>query len=512
MNEQIMKPVAVGVVILVDLRMNYGIIHAGGFGRVLISRNFDKDLVQLSNWLSVEVEPNTGAVLTFERTYCNFVDAGEPEIIDELLPTGTSVSKTGAVNLRIQTPVFTGNITFGSSIGLSPHLGRVYLNETLCKKFKASPLTWIHCGVVSVTPSEANFNSFWEARTAGHEDCGDPKLSHCVRRCLGRFHAFKEKNICILQLFNRHSENAGFAYVHSFDFAHTVREQDLKKASAIQVYVAPQLMYFPELPVPACYARIVDNGLQSVQVEMAGKLAALDISGTANSNDVVTNSGSMILEDAVKKHDLICDMDCETIDYISKVLAYQLVVKNIMRTDPVLFNDLCAFIDMMHLGMLYIDFVNFDADYSNMLKSLQLCWLYSKFITVEIYLLQLFSIMADDYSMQLKKAFRELQTKVIDTNRRLQLGESLRKQQEQKRRIAELTKAQLLELDKNTPVYMTVGRIFAKATIKSEVARHEEEIMKAEEKITAVDHQRKYLEKNLAESEKNIRELVQSRP
>lgn len=51
----------------------------------------------------------------------------------------------------------------------------------------------------------------------------------------GRFHAFKEKNTCILQLFDRYDEDKGFAYVHSFDFAHTVREEDLKKARAIQV-------------------------------------------------------------------------------------------------------------------------------------------------------------------------------------------------------------------------------------------------------------------------------------
>ncbi|VDK87396.1 unnamed protein product [Litomosoides sigmodontis] len=134
--------------------------------------------------------------------------------------------------------------------------------------------------------------------------------------------------------------------------------------------------------------------------------------------------------------------------------------------------------------------------------------------------------MADDYSVQLKKAFRDLQTKVVDTNRRLQLGDSLKKQHEQKRRVAELTKTQLLELDKDTPVYRTIGRMFAKGTVESEIARHEEEILvlsefylalavaivKADEKIAAVDHQRKYLEKNLAESEKNIRELVQSRP
>uniref|UniRef100_A0A8R1TT66 Uncharacterized protein n=1 Tax=Onchocerca volvulus TaxID=6282 RepID=A0A8R1TT66_ONCVO len=345
MDEQTTRPVATGVVIYVDLRINYGIIHASGYGRVLISRNFDKNLVQLSNWLSVEVEPNTRPILTFERTFCNFVDAGKPKIVDELLPTGTSVSKTGTMNLRIQTPVFLGNITFGNSVGLSPHLGRVYLSGTVCKKFKLSPLTWIHCGVVSVTPCEDNFNSFWEARTTGCEDSGDPKLSQCVRRCLGRFHAFKEKNVCILQLFNRHDKNAGFAYVHSFDFAHTVREEDLKKASAIQVYVAPQLVHFPELPVPTCYARIVDNGLQDVQVGTAAeKLAVLDISVTDKSDDVAANGGSMILKNTVRKNDLICDTDCETIDFISRMLAYQLVAKNIKKTDPVLFDDLCAFI------------------------------------------------------------------------------------------------------------------------------------------------------------------------
>lgn len=120
--------------------------------------------------------------------------------------------------------------------------------------------------------------------------------------------------------------------------------------------------------------------------------------------------------------------------------------------------------------------------------------------------------MADDYSAQLKKAFRDLQTKVVDTNRRLQQGETTIRQQEQRQRIAELTKSHLVELDKDTPVYMTIGRIFAKATIDSEIARHDEEIAKAKEKIAAVERQKEYLEKNLAESEKNIRELVQSRP
>lgn len=44
-----------------------------------------------------------------------------------------------------------------------------------------------------------------------------------------------EKNVCIVQLFNSHEKDKGLAYINSFDFAHTVREKELKKASAIQV-------------------------------------------------------------------------------------------------------------------------------------------------------------------------------------------------------------------------------------------------------------------------------------
>lgn len=62
-------------------------------------------------------------------------------------------------------------------------------------------------------------------------------------------------------------------------------------------------MHFPELPVPTCYARIVDNGLQDVQVGTAAeKLAVLDISVTDKSDDVAANGGSMILKNTVRKN------------------------------------------------------------------------------------------------------------------------------------------------------------------------------------------------------------------
>lgn len=47
----------------------------------------------------------------------------------------------------------------------------------------------------------------------------------------------------------------------------------------IQVYSAPQLSCFPEVPMPACYARIVDNWPKAAQIQLVTKkLTSLHIS------------------------------------------------------------------------------------------------------------------------------------------------------------------------------------------------------------------------------------------
>lgn len=63
MDESISKPVARGVVVYVEPQMNYGYVHASGYGRVLITHNFKLELMELGNWLSVAVKPNTGPFL-----------------------------------------------------------------------------------------------------------------------------------------------------------------------------------------------------------------------------------------------------------------------------------------------------------------------------------------------------------------------------------------------------------------------------------------------------------------
>ncbi|VDM48146.1 unnamed protein product [Toxocara canis] len=82
----------------------------------------------------------------------------------------------------------------------------------------------------------------------------------------------------------------------------------------------------------------------------------------------------------------------------------------------------------------------------------------------------------------------------------------------QKERVAALTKKQLEELEPTRNVYRSVGRMYLKSSVKAEIERHTNEIEKAKEKMAAIDKQKEYLEKSLSESERNLREMVQSRP
>lgn len=102
--------------------------------------------------------------------------------------------------------------------------------------------------------------------------------------------------------------------------------------------------------------------------------------------------------------------------------------------------------------------------------------------------------------------------KMVETKQRLQMGEAVKKMQLQKARISELAKVQLEKLEKDRPVYHAVGRMFVLETVDTEIARQEAEIAKAREKIAAIERQKEYLEKSLAESENNLREMVQARP
>uniref|UniRef100_A0A0M3HRL2 Prefoldin subunit 1 n=2 Tax=Ascaris TaxID=6251 RepID=A0A0M3HRL2_ASCLU len=119
---------------------------------------------------------------------------------------------------------------------------------------------------------------------------------------------------------------------------------------------------------------------------------------------------------------------------------------------------------------------------------------------------------SEEYSAQLRRAFQELQMKMVETKQRIDHGEVIKRIQKQREKVASLTKEQLERLEADRAVYRSLGRMFLKSTVASEIERHSDEIRKAQEKIAAIDRQKEYLEKSLGESEKNLREMIQSRP
>ncbi|VDN33059.1 unnamed protein product [Gongylonema pulchrum] len=194
--------------------------------------------------------------------------------------------------------------------------------------------------------------------------------------------------MCIVKVLNRNGKSGGFVSLHSFDFAHAVTEEDLKKNPAIELYAAPCLPQLPEFPVPACYARIVDDKtkkelLQQADGELAAdesqrsaallpsieeKLADIRISDAGVDADVAvgsTNRSAALLPNIEEKladirisdsgvdadvavgstNGQSCDPNCETCKCIARLLAVRSVAEVLEEEEPDLFKDLCDFIE-----------------------------------------------------------------------------------------------------------------------------------------------------------------------
>lgn len=61
-------------------------------------------------------------------------------------------------------------------------------------------------------------------------------------------------------------------------------------------------------------------------------------------------------------------------------------------------------------------------------------------------------------------------------------------------------------------VYKTVGRIFVRETVDSEIERQEKDIKQCKERIGILDKQIEYINKGVIEKEKSLRDFVQKRP
>uniref|UniRef100_A0A673TE24 Prefoldin subunit 1 n=1 Tax=Suricata suricatta TaxID=37032 RepID=A0A673TE24_SURSU len=119
--------------------------------------------------------------------------------------------------------------------------------------------------------------------------------------------------------------------------------------------------------------------------------------------------------------------------------------------------------------------------------------------------------MAAPVDLELKKAFTELQAKVIDTQQKVKLADIQIEQLNRTKKHAHLTDTEIMTLIDETNMYEGVGRMFI---LQSKEVIHNQLLEKqkiAEEKIKELEQKKSYLERSVKEAEDNIREMLMAR-
>ncbi|XP_064208005.1 prefoldin subunit 1 [Anguilla rostrata] len=122
-----------------------------------------------------------------------------------------------------------------------------------------------------------------------------------------------------------------------------------------------------------------------------------------------------------------------------------------------------------------------------------------------------FSKMATPIDLELKKAFAELQAKMIDTQQKAKLADLQIEQLSRVKKHANLTNAEIATLPNTTRMYEGIGRMFILQS-KDDINRQLIEKQKtADEKIKELEQKKTYLERSVKDAEDNIREMLMSR-
>merc|ERR1712007_95238 len=106
--------------------------------------------------------------------------------------------------------------------------------------------------------------------------------------------------------------------------------------------------------------------------------------------------------------------------------------------------------------------------------------------------------------VELKKAFGELQQKMVETSQKLKLADIQIDSLKRTITHAQLTDKEIGLLPAETRTYESLGRMFI---LRESTAVREN----LNDKIKTLEGNKTYLERNLKESENNIREMIQHR-
>lgn len=118
---------------------------------------------------------------------------------------------------------------------------------------------------------------------------------------------------------------------------------------------------------------------------------------------------------------------------------------------------------------------------------------------------------APTFDEDLKKAFQELQVKVITTTQQVKLAEAQISQLSRNVTHAKLTDQELSTLPEETRTYQAVGRMFMLEPMSEVRSSLNKKIKEGEDKVKTIDQNKQRLQKSVKDQENNIREMLSSR-
>ncbi|CAH0703549.1 unnamed protein product [Spodoptera exigua] len=119
--------------------------------------------------------------------------------------------------------------------------------------------------------------------------------------------------------------------------------------------------------------------------------------------------------------------------------------------------------------------------------------------------------MAKPVDLELKKAFIELQLKMVETSEKIQVIDSQIDVLKRVLQHVDITQREISTFPPATKTYESVGRMFLLTDLDEVKNNLKTRKSQLTTRITELENNTQYLEKNLKESEDNIREMVQQR-
>ncbi|EEF39449.1 prefoldin subunit 1 [Ricinus communis] len=117
--------------------------------------------------------------------------------------------------------------------------------------------------------------------------------------------------------------------------------------------------------------------------------------------------------------------------------------------------------------------------------------------------------MADD---NIRTAFLEIQGRMIETTAKLKQVQNQMRTKEGEKKRSFLTLEELRHLPDDTNTYKSIGRTFVLEPKSVLMTEQEQKLKDSETAISSLETSKEYLEKQMAEVENNLRELLQQDP